>query len=73
MLVWQPNPHLGKPNSDIVKPWLNRPKGSDINAQVSREYVDNRLWLSYMSEADAALYEAPFEYVPTLRGQATAG
>ena len=53
----QPNPH-GKPNSDVVKPWL---VGKDIN-QVSRD-----LWIidfgTDMPEAEAALYEAPFEYV----------
>ena len=52
-----PNPH-GKPNSDVVKRWLN---GRDIN-QRSRN-----MWIIDfgvdMTEAEAALYESPFEYV----------
>ncbi len=56
-MLRQPNPH-GKPNSDVVKPWLI---GRDIN-QVSRN-----MWIidfgTDMLEADAALYESPFEYV----------
>ena len=56
-MLRQPNPH-GKPNSDVIRPWL---VGRDIN-QVSRD-----MWIidfgTDMSEADAALYEAPFEYV----------
>jgi type II restriction/modification system DNA methylase subunit YeeA len=50
----------GRPNSDVVKPRLN---GYDI----MRRNQDN--WIvdfgPYMSEADAALYEAPFEHVAT--------
>ena len=53
----QPNPH-GKLNSDVVKRWMI---GRDIN-QRSRN-----MWIVDfgvdMPEADAALYEAPFEYV----------
>ena len=56
-MLKRPNPH-GKPNSDVVKPWL---VGRDIN-QVSRD-----LWIidfgTAMPEDEAALYEAPFEYV----------
>ena len=56
-MLRQPNPH-GKPNSDVIKRWMI---GRDIN-QVSRD-----MWIidfgTDMSEADAALYEAPFEYV----------
>ena len=56
-MLRQPNPH-GKPNSDVVKRWM---VGRDIN-QVSRN-----MWIIdfgvTMSETDAALYEAPFEYV----------
>ena len=58
-MLRQPNPH-GKPNSDIIKRWLT---GRDIN-QVSRD-----MWVidfgTDMTEADAALYEAPFEYART--------
>ena len=53
----QPNPH-NKPNSDVVKRWVI---GRDIN-QRSRN-----MWIIDfgvdMPEADAALYEAPFEYI----------
>ena len=56
-MLRQPNPH-GKPNSDVVKRWMI---GRDIN-QRSRN-----MWIIDfgvdMQEADAALYEAPFEYV----------
>ena len=56
-MLRQPNPH-GKPNSDVVKRWMI---GRDIN-QRSRN-----MWIIDfgvdMPEADAALYEAPFEYV----------
>ena len=56
-MLSQPNPH-GKPNSDVVRRWMN---GRDIN-QANRD-----MWIidfgTNMSEADAALYEAPFEYV----------
>ncbi|MYC34025.1 MAG: class I SAM-dependent DNA methyltransferase [Chloroflexi bacterium] len=53
----QPNVH-SRPNSDVIKRWLI---GRDIN-QVSRD-----MWIidfgTDMSEEDAALYQAPFEYV----------
>ena len=56
-MLRQPNPH-GKPNSDVVKRWMI---GRDIN-QHSRN-----MWIidfgTEMLEGDAALYEAPFEYV----------
>ena len=56
-MLRQPNPH-GKPNSDVIKRWMI---GRDIN-QVSRD-----MWIidfgTDMTGADAALYEAPFEYV----------
>ncbi len=51
------NPN-GRPNSDVVKPWVNgmdivrRPRGMSI--------IDFGV---AMSEDDAALYELPFEYV----------
>ncbi len=56
-MLGQPNPH-SKPNSDVIKRWMI---GRDIN-QRSRN-----MWIidfgTNMPEADAALYEAPFEYV----------
>ena len=52
-----PNPN-GRPNSDVLKPRYN---GLDV----ARRYSDG--WVidfgTSMSEADAALYEIPFEYV----------
>ena len=51
------NPH-GRPNSDVVRRWMN---GRDIN-QTPRD-----MWIIDfgidMPEAEAALYEAPFEHV----------
>ena len=56
-MISQSNAH-GKPNSDVVKRWMI---GRDIN-QTNRD-----MWIidfgANMSKADAALYEAPFEYV----------
>ena len=56
-MMAQPNPH-GKPNSDVIKRWIN---GIDIT-QRSRD-----VWIIDfgvdMPESEAALYEAPFEYV----------
>lgn len=56
-LLGQSNPH-GQPNSDVVVPWINW-------ASVSKN--PRELWIVdfgvSMSEENAALYEAPFEYV----------
>ena len=56
-MLAEPNPH-GRPNSEVVKRWRI---GRDLN-QISRD-----MWIIdfgvNMSAADAALYEAPFEYV----------
>ena len=56
-MLRQPNPHE-KPNSDVVKRWMI---GRDIN-QASRD-----MWIIDfgvdLPEAEAALYEAPFEYI----------
>jgi len=52
-----PNP-TGKSNSDVVRPWAN---GLDLTRR------SRRMWIIDfgvgMTERDAALYEAPFEYV----------
>ncbi len=56
-MLRRPNPH-GKPNSDVVKPWLN---GRDINQDPSDMWIID--FGADRSESDAALYEAPFEYV----------
>ena len=56
-MMAQSNPH-GRPNSEVIKRWVN---GADIT-QRSRD-----MWVIDFgvdtSMADAALYEAPFEYV----------
>ena len=58
-MLRQPNPH-GQSNSDVIKRWMI---GRDIN-QVPRD-----MWIIdfgiNMTADDAALYEAPFEYVRT--------
>jgi type II restriction/modification system DNA methylase subunit YeeA len=51
-----PNPN-GRPNSDVVRPWVN---GLDVTRRPRDMWIID-FGLS-MSEADAALYEAPFEY-----------
>ncbi len=56
-MLAQPNPH-GKPNSDVVKRWMN---GQDINRNPSDMWIID--FGNDMSEEDAALYEEPFEYV----------
>ena len=56
-MIRKPNPH-GKPNSDVVKHWMI---GRDINQ------TNSDMWIidfgNDMSESEASLYEAPFEYV----------
>ncbi len=56
-MLSQPNPH-NKPNSDVVKRWMN---GRDINQ------VNRNMWIidfgTDRTEEEAALYEVPFEYV----------
>ena len=55
-MLASPNPH-GRSNRDVIRPWLNgldltgRPRGMSI--------ID----FGEMPEKEAALYEAPFEYV----------
>jgi hypothetical protein len=58
-MLRQPNPH-GKPNSDVVKRWMI---GRDINQRPRNMWIVD--FGVDMPEADAALYEAPFEYVLT--------
>jgi type II restriction/modification system DNA methylase subunit YeeA len=52
------NPN-GRPNSDVVRPLLN---GMDITRRPSDRWIVN---FSEMQVSEAALYEAPFEYVRT--------
>ena len=53
----QPNPH-GVPNTDVIKRWIN---GTDITQRPRNVWVID--FGVDMPMADAALYEAPFEYV----------
>ena len=51
------NPN-GRPNSDVVRPWVN---GMDITRRPRGMFIVD--FGTDMSEADAALYEKPFEYL----------
>ncbi len=51
------NPN-GKPNADVLKPWVN---GQDITRRPSDRWII--YFPSHLSRADAALHEAPFSYV----------
>ena len=57
MLVATANPN-GRPNSDVVRPWAN---GLDIAPRPRGVHIID--FGTDMSLEDAALYEAPFEYV----------
>src|SRR5205823_3948146 len=56
-MLRQPNPN-GRPNSDVVVPWSN---GLDVTRR------NRRMWIidfgTASSAEQAALYEAPFEFV----------
>jgi type II restriction/modification system DNA methylase subunit YeeA len=51
------NPN-GRPNSDVVHPWVN---GLDITRRPRGFYIID--FGTYTSDAEAALYERPFEFV----------
>ena len=51
------NPN-GRPNSDVLKPWVN---GMDLTRRPAGKWIVDFGWS--MTEADAALYEAPFAHV----------
>jgi type II restriction/modification system DNA methylase subunit YeeA len=57
MLEAPTNPN-GRPNSDVVRPWVN---ASDITRRPRGMYIID--FGTDMAQADAALYETPFEYV----------
>jgi type II restriction/modification system DNA methylase subunit YeeA len=57
MMLAAPNPH-GKPNSDVVRPWVN---GLDITRRPRGMWIID--FPPGTSEEEAALYEKPFEYV----------
>jgi type II restriction/modification system DNA methylase subunit YeeA len=50
------NPH-GKPNTDVVKPWIN---GLDVTRRPQDMFIID---FGTMKEKEAALYEMPFKYV----------
>ncbi|WFU34065.1 class I SAM-dependent DNA methyltransferase [Bradyrhizobium brasilense] len=50
------NPN-GRSNSDVVRPWLN---GQDVTRRSSDHWIID---FADMPEKEAAIYEAPFEYV----------
>jgi type II restriction/modification system DNA methylase subunit YeeA len=52
-----PNPH-GRSNSDVLRPWAN---GMDLTRRYSSTWIID--FGTDMQEKQAALYEAPFEYV----------
>lgn len=57
MLAASGNPN-GRPNSDVVKPWIN---GLDVTRRPRGMWIID--FGVDMPEVEAALYEAPFEYV----------
>jgi type II restriction/modification system DNA methylase subunit YeeA len=56
-LLKSPNPD-GRPNSDVVRPWAN---GRDVTQRPRNMWIID--FGVSMPETEAALYEAPFEYV----------
>ncbi len=54
-----PNPH-GRSNREVLKPWIN---GLDITRRPRHMWIID---FAEMTEEEAALYEAPFEYVKQL-------
>jgi hypothetical protein len=56
-MLEQPNPH-GQSNRDVIRPWVN---GRDITTRTRDMWIID--FGVDMSSEDAALYEAPFEYV----------
>ena len=48
----------GRPNSDVLKPWMN---GMDITRRPVGKWIVDFGWK--MTREEAALYEAPFQYV----------
>jgi len=53
-----PNNPNGRPNSDVVHPWAN---AKDLTQRSSDTWIVD--FGTTMTEAETALYEAPFEYV----------
>ncbi len=59
MLAAPLNPN-GKSNSDVVRPWVT---GIDLTRRPRRQWIVD--FGMRMTEADAALYEQPYEYIRT--------
>ncbi len=57
LLALPPNPN-GRPNSDVVRPWVN---GLDVTRRPRDMWIVD--FGVNLPEHEAALYEAPFEYV----------
>jgi type II restriction/modification system DNA methylase subunit YeeA len=57
-ILSQPNPH-GRPNSDVIRPWLN---GKGITDRNPHKFIID---FAELSPAEAALYETPFNHVLT--------
>ena len=57
LLCLPANPN-GKPNTNVLKPWIN---GLDVTRRPAGKWIID--FGHEMSEAEAALYEAPFAYV----------
>lgn len=55
-MLASPNPH-GRPNSEVVHPWLN---ASDLTGRSRGKFIID---FGVMLLEEACLYEAPFEYV----------
>jgi len=51
------NPN-GRPNSDVLRPWVN---GMDVTRRPADKWIIDFGWT--MSESEAALYELPYAYV----------
>jgi type II restriction/modification system DNA methylase subunit YeeA len=56
-MLTSPNPH-GRSNAEVVRPWVN---GLDLTRRPRSMWIID--FGTGMPEADAALFEAPFEYV----------
>jgi len=55
-MIASPNPHGGS-NLDVVRPYV---RGADVAGRASRQWIVD---FAGLPEAEAALYEAPFEYI----------
>lgn len=56
-MLAMPNPH-GRPNSDVVVPWVN---GLDVTRRLRDEWIID--YGPRASQADASLYEQPFAHI----------